>query len=71
MTPISVPSGSRGREGSAQIVQLLHGALHRFTSATMDAISSPSPHIISLGGFHDSDLPQYPRSGRYRGLSGP
>src|ERR1019366_10416376 len=29
-----------------QVVQLLHGALHRFTSATMDAISSPPPHSI-------------------------
>src|SRR5437764_10474285 len=28
-----------GARGSAQIVQFLHGALHRFTSATMDAIS--------------------------------
>src|SRR6202022_3889369 len=37
--------------GSAQIVHLLHGALHRFTSATMDAISSPPPHSISLGGL--------------------
>src|SRR6476659_10195009 len=37
--------------GSAQIVQLLHGVLHRFTSATMDAISSPPPHSISLGGL--------------------
>src|SRR6266404_6282792 len=34
-------------EGSAQIVQLLHGALHRFTSASMDAISSPPSHSIS------------------------
>src|SRR5258708_17264523 len=34
-----------------RIVQLLHGALHRFTSATMDAISSPPPHSISFGGF--------------------
>src|SRR5258707_7435113 len=40
-----------GARGSAQIVQLLHGALHRFTSATMDAISSPPPHSISLGGL--------------------
>src|SRR5258706_15677862 len=40
-----------GARGSAQIVQLLHGALHRFTSATMDAISSPPPHSISFGGF--------------------
>src|SRR5258705_3915273 len=37
--------------GSAQIIQLLHGALHRFISATMDAISSPPPHSISFGGF--------------------
>src|SRR5258708_40185619 len=40
-----------GARGSAQIVQLLHGALHRFTSATMDALSSPPPHSIYLGGF--------------------
>src|SRR6478736_2945923 len=33
----------QGDEGPAQIVQLLHGMLHRFTSATMDAISSPPP----------------------------
>src|SRR5512133_4281476 len=26
----------KGGEGSAQVVQLLHGALHRFTSATME-----------------------------------
>jgi hypothetical protein len=36
-----------GARGSAQIVQLLHGALHRFTSATMDAISSPPGPIAS------------------------
>src|SRR5882724_265335 len=40
-----------GARGSAQIVQLLHRALHRFTSATMDAISSPPPRSISLGGL--------------------
>src|SRR6202022_2656693 len=40
-----------GSEGSAQVVQLLHGVLHRFTSATMDAISSPPPHSISFGGL--------------------
>ena len=32
-----------GIEGSAQVVQLLHGVLHRFKSASMDAISSPPP----------------------------
>src|SRR5258707_6711433 len=37
--------------GQINVVQLLHGALHRFTSATMDAISSPPPHSISLGGL--------------------
>lgn len=37
-----------GREGSAQIVQFLHGALHRFTSATMDATSLAPPHSIFL-----------------------
>src|SRR5712664_3560431 len=32
------------REGSAQVVQLLHGvALHRFTSTSTDAISPPTP----------------------------
>jgi hypothetical protein len=30
-----------GDEGSAQVVQLLHGTLHRFISAPMDVISSP------------------------------
>src|SRR5260221_14643496 len=40
-----------GARGSAQIIQLLHGALHRFISATMDAISSLPPHSISLGGL--------------------
>src|SRR4029077_9188380 len=37
-----------GGEGSAQVVQLLHGALHRFRSAPMDALSSPPPHSIFL-----------------------
>src|SRR6266852_3139051 len=33
-----------GRGGSVQVVQLLHGvALHRFTSTSTDAISSPTP----------------------------
>ena len=36
MTAISVPFGFKGGEGTAQVVQLLHGALHRFTSATME-----------------------------------
>jgi hypothetical protein len=31
-------------------------ALHRFTSAPMDAISSPPPHSISLGGFRTPAL---------------
>ena len=39
-----------GGEGSAQVVQLLHGALHRFRSGPMDALSSPPPHSISVGG---------------------
>src|SRR4029077_18137222 len=39
-----------GGEASAQVIQLLHGVLHRFTSAPMDAISSPPPHSISVGG---------------------
>src|ERR1035437_8384743 len=39
-----------GGEASAQVIQLLHGAIHRFTSATMDTISSPPPHSISVGG---------------------
>src|SRR5262245_44954141 len=30
-----------GDEGSAQVVQLLHGTLHRFISAPMDVTSSP------------------------------
>ena len=51
MTAISVPSGSRGATGSAQIVQLLHGGLHRFKSATMNAILPPPPHSISVRGF--------------------
>src|SRR5262249_13663428 len=29
----------------------MHEALHRFTSARINAISSPPPHSISLGGF--------------------
>src|SRR5260221_3134106 len=36
-----------GGERSAQVVQLLHGVLHRFTSATMDKISS-APPIASI-----------------------
>src|SRR4029077_11708429 len=48
-----------GSEGSAQVVQLLHGVLHRFTSATMDAISASPPHSIflrdKLGGCPDTD----------------
>jgi hypothetical protein len=43
-----------GVRRSAQVVQLLHGALHRFISATMDAISSPPPRSISFGGFSDA-----------------
>src|SRR4029077_4095988 len=31
----------------AQVVRRLHWGLYRFTSATMDAISSPPPHSIS------------------------
>src|SRR5262245_7811663 len=31
----------QGDEGSAQVVQLLHGTLHRFISAPMDVTSSP------------------------------
>src|SRR4029077_8551261 len=33
--------------GLVQVVRLLHWGLQRFTSATMDAISSPPPHSIS------------------------
>jgi hypothetical protein len=33
--------------GLVQVVRLLHWGHHRFTSATMDAISSPPPHSIS------------------------
>src|SRR5262249_12798076 len=36
-----------GVEGSTQVVQLLHGVLHRFISAPMDAISSPPPAPIA------------------------
>jgi hypothetical protein len=39
-----------GGEASAQVIQLLHGALHQFTSAPMNTISSPPPHSISVGG---------------------
>src|SRR5271169_5668888 len=35
----------------AQVVRRLHWGLHRFTSATMDAISSPPPHSIFLTGL--------------------
>src|SRR5262245_36503747 len=38
-------------EASAQVIQLLHGALHRFTSAPVDTTSSPLPHSISVGGM--------------------
>ena len=51
ITAISVPSGSRGFGDRLRSFNFLHGALHRFTSATMDAISSPPPHSISLGGL--------------------
>ena len=38
MTAISVPPSSKfeGGQGSAQVVELLHGVLHRCKSATMD-----------------------------------
>src|SRR5262245_61466932 len=36
-------------EGSAPVIQLLHGALHRFASAPVDTTSSPLPHSISVG----------------------
>ena len=55
MTAINVPSGCRAVRDRLQVVQLLHGALHRFTSATMDAISSPPPIASSdhlLVGYH-------------------
>src|SRR6266705_2165363 len=45
------PVRFKGGEGSTQVVQLLHGALHRFTSATMDAIASPPPHSIFHHGI--------------------
>jgi hypothetical protein len=32
-----------GGEASAQVIQLLHGALHRFTSAPVDTTSSSLP----------------------------
>ena len=41
----------QGGEGSTQVVQLLYGALHRFTSATTDAISSPPSHSIFHHGI--------------------
>ena len=37
-------------EASAQVIQFLHGVLHRFTSAPMDAISSPPPIASLLAG---------------------
>src|SRR5450759_887692 len=44
-----------GGEGSAQVVQLLHGVLHRFTSATMDAIVAqlrkPSRAFVQSGFY--------------------
>ena len=43
-TAINVLPGSRAARDRTQVVQLLHGALHRFASATMGAISSPPPH---------------------------
>src|SRR5262245_11554796 len=39
-----------GDEGPTQVVQRLHGQLHRFT-ATMDAISTPPPHSIFHHGI--------------------
>src|SRR5262249_33680388 len=50
-----------GGEASAQVFQLLHGVLHRFTSAPMDAISSPLPHSISVGGTLTRWNGTYPR----------
>ena len=40
----------------AQVVRRLHWGLHRFTSATMDAISSPPPHSISNMAESAKDL---------------
>ena len=45
--PVSV----QGSQASAQFAQLMHGVSIGFTSATMDAISSPPPHSIFPGGF--------------------
>src|SRR4029079_10964742 len=49
-------------EGSAQVVQLLHGALHRFTSATMDKISS-APPIASIKALVRADTMPSPGQG--------
>ena len=47
-------------EASPQVIQLLHGALHQFTSAPMNTISSPPPHSILIGSgvLNKSGLPQ-------------
>ena len=50
MTAISVLSGSRGVRHRLRSFNFCMGVLHRFTSAPMDAISSPPPHSISVGG---------------------
>jgi hypothetical protein len=51
ITAISVPSGSRGAGIGSDRYTFAWEALHRFRSATMDAIPSPPPHSISLGGL--------------------
>ena len=50
MTTISVLSGSRGVRHQLKSFNFCMGVLHRFTLAPMDAISSPLPHSISVGG---------------------
>src|ERR1700730_14484889 len=46
MTAISVPSGSRGARDRLRSFNYLHGVLHRFKSAPMNARFSPPPHSI-------------------------
>ena len=53
-----------GGEGSAQVIQLLHGALHRFTSATMDDIILAARPIASLIGAVCSGPPWISARGR-------
>src|SRR5712675_2970540 len=51
-SPRSVWCPVSGRYGIGSGRSAFAWGLHRFTSATMDAISSPPPHSIFFGAFH-------------------